>query len=156
LRGLLFDDFQLGQTFVSQGRTVTEADIVAFAGLSGDFNPLHVDEEFARSTTFRQRIAHGLLVQAISSGLASQMGVFEGTIVALKGMNLDFRAPVGIGDTIHIELGVLELDPSPTPKRGWVRLSATVLNQNGDVVIAGSWMTVMHRKRPARRPAART
>jgi len=150
-RGRLFDEFQLGQVIVSQGRTVTETDVVAFAGLSGDFNPLHTDEEFARSSSFRRRIAHGLLVQSIASGLANQTGVFEGTIVAVKAMSIDYRAPVYVGDTIRIELEVAELDPDPSPRRGWVRLESSVRKQDGELVIAGSWLTVMHRKRPAGR-----
>src|SRR3970282_1446479 len=82
-RGLTFDQFNLGDTFVSQARTVTEADVVNFAGLSGDFNPLHTDEEFGQSTPFGGRIAHGMLVAAMATGMANWTGVFEGTTIAL-------------------------------------------------------------------------
>src|SRR5439155_2033560 len=123
-RGLLFDELEVGRLFRSGGRTVTEADVVAFAGLSGDFNALHVDEEYARGTPFRGRIAHGLLVQSIASGLAFQTGVFEGTIAALKEMVLRFQSPVRPGDTVHLELRVSEKDPTPTSRRGWVRFEA--------------------------------
>lgn len=154
-RGLLFDEFRVNDRFVSQARTVTEADVVTFAGLSGDYNPLHTDEEYARGTAFRGRIAHGLLVQAIASGLANQTAVFDGTIVAIKEMQIGFLAPVHPGDTVHIELCVLELDPEPGAKRGWVRFSADVLNQRGERVIGGEWLTVMHRRRVERRSAGR-
>src|SRR3972149_3248858 len=82
-RGLTFDQFNLGDMFVSQARTVTEADVVNFAGLSGDFNPLHTDEEFGKSTPFGGRIAHGMLVAALATGRANWTGVFEGTTIAL-------------------------------------------------------------------------
>jgi acyl dehydratase len=150
-RGLLFDEFQVGDVHCSQARTVTEADIVAFAGLSGDFNPLHTDDEYARSTPFRGRIAHGLLVQSISSGLANQTSIFDGSIVAVKEMLIRYQAPVYPGDTIHIELRVLEKQSEPAPRRGTIRFVTKVLNQRGEVVIDGEWLTLMHRKRPTRR-----
>lgn len=146
--GRLFDEFEPGQIFGSAARTVTEADIVSFAGLSGDFNPLHTDEEYARATPFRGRIAHGLLVQSIASGLANQTKVFEGTIAALQEMLIRFRAPVFPGDTVHMELTVREKDPKPNARRGWVRFDAAVKNQRDEVVIEGEWLTLMLRKRP--------
>jgi acyl dehydratase len=132
----------------SQARTITEADIVAFAGLSGDFNPLHTNDEYARKTAFRGRVAHGLLIQAVASGLANQTAIFDGTIVAVTEMVIRYRAPVYPGNTIHIELRVLEKDPEPSSKRGWVRFDKRVLNQKGEVVSDGEWLTLMHRKRP--------
>jgi acyl dehydratase len=152
-RGLLFDDFEIGDVHRSQARTVTEADITHFAGLSGDYNPLHTDEEYARGTPFRRRIAHGLLLQSIASGLANQTAIFEGTIAALTEMQIRFRAPVFPGDTIRIELRVSEKEREPALKRGWVRFGTQVLNQRGEVVIDGDWLTLMHRHRPRRRGA---
>lgn len=149
-RGLLFDELETGQVFGSGARTVTEADVVGFAGLSGDYNPLHTDEEFARATPFRGRIAHGLLVQSIASGLANQTKIFEGTIAALQEMVIRFRAPVFPGDTVHMELTVSEKEPEPNARRGWVRFDAAVKNQRDEVVIDGEWLTLMLRKRPER------
>jgi acyl dehydratase len=154
IRGLLFDEFQEGLVFVSHGRTITEADICAFAGLSGDYNPLHTDEEYARTTPFRGRIAHGLLVQAVTSGLASQTGIFEGTTLAVTEMVIRYEAPVRPGDTIHVELRVIGKDPEPALRRGWVRFSTTVVNQRGERVIDGEWLTLMHRQRPRPRRSA--
>jgi len=148
-QGLLFDEFEPGQVFGSGGRTVTEADIVSFAGLSGDYNPLHTDEEYARATPFRGRIAHGLLVQSIASGLANQTKVFEGTIAALQEMIIRFRAPVFPGDTVRMELTVSEKEPEPNARRGWIRFDASVKNQRDEVVIDGEWLTLMLRRRPA-------
>ena len=151
-RGLTFDQLELGQAFVSPARTITEADVVHFAGISGDFNPMHTDQEFAAGTVFGGRIAHGLLVQSVASGLAWQLGIFEGTIAALKEMVIRFQSPVMPGDTVHLELLVAEKDPEPTARRGWVRFDASVRNQRGDAVIGGSWTTLMHRRADRRRP----
>ena len=84
-RGTYFSEFEVGQDFVSGGRTVTEADVVAFAGLSGDYNPLHIDKSFAEKTPFGKRIAHGMLSVSISTGLGQTLGIFEGTTMALMG-----------------------------------------------------------------------
>jgi acyl dehydratase len=81
--GLYWEEFEEGKEYITRARTVTEADVVAFAGLSGDFNPLHTDAEFMRASQFGERIAHGMLVSSISTGLSSQMGWFEGTTLAL-------------------------------------------------------------------------
>jgi acyl dehydratase len=154
-RGRFFDQLQVGEQFTSQGRTITEADVVHFAGLSGDFNPLHIDEVYAAGTVFRARIAHGLLVQSVASGLAWQLGLFEGTIAALKEMVIRFQSPVLFGDTVRIELRVAEKDPEPSARRGWVRFDARVANQRGETVIEGSWTTLMHRKTDRRRELTR-
>lgn len=147
--GLSFDEFALGQTYASPARTVTEADIAAFAAWSGDWNPLHTDEEFARRTPFRGRVAHGLLIQSISTGLASRMGIFDGTIAALAGMRLEFVLPVRAGDTVRLELEVREMDPEPSRRRGWIRFGTRILNQLDEIVIDGEWRAILLRKRPA-------
>jgi len=153
-RGLLFDAFHPGHRTVSPARTVTEADVVAFAGLSGDFNPLHTDEEFARRTPFRGRVAHGLLTQSVASGLINQTGIFDGTIAAVAEMIIRYRAPVHPGDTIHVDLEVIEREADPSPRRGWVRFSVRVLNQAGELVSDGEWRTLIHRREPARKGRA--
>ena len=150
-RGKTFDDLSLSDCFLSPSRTLDQSDITAFADLSGDSNPVHLDEAFARSTLFRGRIAHGLLVQSIASGLAWQTGIFSGTIVALAEMSMRFEAPVRPGDTIRVELSVLEKDPSPGPRRGHVRWRTRVQNQNDETVIDGEWLTLLHRSRTPRR-----
>ena len=154
-RGLLFDQFSAGQTFSSQGRTVSQADVSLFAGLSGDHNPLHTDEAYASGTVFRGRIAHGLLVQSVASGLAWQIGIFDGTIAALKEMLIRFQSPVMPGDTVRLTLRVAEIDPAPSSRRGWIRFEAQVVNQRGEVVIEGTWTTLMHRKPDRRRELTR-
>ncbi|HUR28802.1 MAG TPA: MaoC/PaaZ C-terminal domain-containing protein [Planctomycetota bacterium] len=148
--GKTFDDLRLGDTFHSPARRMDQPTILAFAELSGDSNPVHIDDEFARGTLFRGRIAHGLLVQSIASGLAWQTGVFQGTIVALAEMSMRFEAPVRPGDTIRVELSVLAKDPSPGPRRGHVRWRTRVQNQNDETVIDGEWLTLLHRARTPR------
>ena len=149
-RGKTFDDLTPGDTFLSPSKTVDQCDVEAFAELSGDSNPVHLDAEFARGTLFRGRIAHGLLVQSIASGLAWQTGVFRGTIVALAEMTMRFEAPVRPGDTIRVELSVLSKEPDPGPRRGHVRWRTRVRNQNDETVIDGEWLTLLHRARTPR------
>jgi acyl dehydratase len=150
-RGLLFDEFEPGHAVASGWRSVREADVAAFAELSGDDNPLHLDEAFARGTTFRRRIAHGLLVESVASGLAWRTGVFDDTLVAIQEMRLRYVAPVGLEDEVRTVLEVLEREPEPGPRRGWVRLAANVYNRAGDAVIRGEWVVLVHRRLPAAR-----
>lgn len=145
-RGLTFDEFNVGDVFASQARTVTEADVVAFAGISGDFNPLHTDAEFGKTTPFGERIAHGMLVAAISTGMANWLGVFEGTTIALMEQVLQYKGAVKFGDTVHLELTVAEKKESSKPDRGVVIFSARVLNQENKIVIDGTWTTLMKRQ----------
>lgn len=144
-RGLTFDQFNVGAVFVCQARTVTEADTVNFAGVSGDYNPLHTDEEFGKTTPFGSRIAHGVLGLAIVTGQANQLGVFEGTTIALMQQLVKYTGAVKFGDTIHLELKVAEKKESSKPDRGVVTFDATVLNQQGKSVIEGQWVLLMKR-----------
>lgn len=144
-RGLTFDQFEIGDTFVSQGRTVTEADGVNFAGLSGDFNPLHTDAVFAAGTPFGARIAHGMLVVAFATGMANLTGIFEGTTLALMEQVIHYKGAVKFGDTVHLELTVAEKKPTSKDDRGVVVFDASVLNQDGQAVIEGQWTLLMRR-----------
>lgn len=145
--GLVFEDFELGQKVTSAGRTVTEHDIATFAGLSGDFNQIHTDAEFARSTPFGQRIAHGLLGLAIASGLAVQTGVLGANVIAFREVGeWKFVKPVFIGDTIHVLMEVAEVKALPRLGGGSVTLSAHVLNQSNETLMKGLW-TVLVRSR---------
>ena len=144
--GLYFEDFEEGKEYVSRARTVTEADVVAFAGLSGDYNPLHTDAEFMKSSPFGERIAHGMLVSSIGTGLSSQMGWFEGTTVALLEVTFRFKAPVKLGDTIHLVIKVKDKKPTSKPDRGILQMEADVLNQRDELVVEGVWTTMMRRK----------
>lgn len=144
--GLFFEEFEEGKEYVTRARTVTEADVVAFAGLSGDFNPLHTDAELMKDSQFGERIAHGMLVSSIGTGLNSQMGWFEGTTVALLEVTFRFKGPVKFGDTVHLVIKVNEKKETSKPDRGILLMDANVLNQRGETVIEGQWTTMMRRK----------
>ena len=147
-RGRYFDDFAVGDTFTTAARTVTEGAVDQFAGLSGDFNPLHTDEESARRGPMGGRIAHGMLILAIATGQVNQLGLFEGTTLALLGMDrIRWTAPVRLGDTIHTELTVKETRESSKPDRGILVVAAAVQNQRGETVCQAEWTTLMARRR---------
>jgi len=146
-RGLYFEEFEIGRRFVTAGRTITETDIVSFAGLSGDFNQIHTDAEFAAGTVFGQRVAHGLLVLSIVSGLAVQSGFMEGTILAFREVDSwKFSRPVLIGDTIHVALKVTELKALPRLGGGAIMLKLTVYNQREETVQSGTWTALIASK----------
>ncbi len=107
IKSLFFEDFSVGQRFVTKARTVTEADVVNFACLTWDHNQLHTDAEYAAATPYGKRIAHGILGIAIHSGLAYQLT--EESILAFLGLTWEFKLPIYIGDTIHVEQVVKEL-----------------------------------------------
>lgn len=143
-RGLYFEEFEIGQKIISPGRTVTEADIVTFAGLSGDFNQIHTDAEYSREGLFGQRIAHGLLGLSITSGLALRTGVLEGTVLAFREINnWKFVKPVFIGDTIHVEMEVIEKRAMPRLGGGMVTIEMDVRKQDGETVMKGAWVVLV-------------
>ena len=155
-RGMFFEEFSAGQKVVTMGRTVTEADVVSFAGLSGDFNQIHTDGAYARGTPYGQRIAHGLCVLSIASGLAVQTGIMEGTVLAFREiLEWKFSQPVFFGDTIHVVLEVIETKPLPRLGAGAVTLTLDVLNQDGKSVQKGKWSVLMlAQPKPIAEPAA--
>jgi 3-hydroxybutyryl-CoA dehydratase len=132
---LYFEDFVLQSTSTSRSRTITEADIVNFAGLSGDFVELHMSEEYALKGPFGRRIAHGALIFSISTGLMVQMNQIHDTVIAFYGVDkLRFVKPVFIGDTIHCTKKVIAAEPKP-PSRGVLTFETTVWNQHGEPVL---------------------
>ncbi len=145
-RGMYFEEFTQGTEVVTQGRTITEADIVNFAGLSGDYNTIHTDAEYAKSTPFGERIAHGLLGLSVATGLAAQMGFIEGTVIAFTGMEWKFKGAVKIGDTIHLVTKVTKTKAMKAAGGGFVVFDARVLNQRGETVQQGEWTLLMKSK----------
>lgn len=136
----------MGQTFKTRARTVTETDIVNFAGFSWDTNPLHTDAEFAEKTIFGERIAHGMLGLVISTGLSQSLGILDDTIVAFLELNWKFIAPVKIGDTLHVEQSVIEKRETKKPDRGIIKLEARLINQRGEKVQEGTRTIMVKRK----------
>ena len=144
---LWYEDVHPGQEWLSPRRTVTEADVVNFAGLSGDYNALHTDAVYAADHPFGQRAAHGLLTLAIASGLTTRMPVYrlmDGTRLALTGVTCRWRKPVLIGDTLQVTLSIGEKQLSERrPGTGTVALLRTVRNQRDEVVMESTWTTLM-------------
>jgi len=140
MSSIFWEDIKVGDVAVSPGRTMTESDIVNFAGLSGDFNVIHTDVEFCEGTPFGKRIAHGILGLSIASGLMSRAPMAEQhRIMAFLGMTWDFRSPIFIGDTIHVEQTVTEKRETKRPGMGIVISTAKVINQRGEVCQEGQW-----------------
>ena len=143
-RGLYFEEFEPGQHVTTPGQTITESDIVTFAGLSGDHNQIHTDAEFSRNTPYGQRIAHGLLVLSIASGLVTRSGILEGTVLAFREIeNWKFIKPVFIGDTVHVEIEVTGIKAIPRLGGGAVYINLQVNNQTNEVVMKGNWTALM-------------
>lgn len=145
-KGKTFDEFAVGQVYETAARTITEADIVAFAGLSGDWNPLHTNEEFAKNTPFGTRIAHGALILSIATGLANQLGIFEGTTISVLEFLTRFTGAVKPGDTVYVRFTVEEKRESKKPDRGLVKVGINVLNQREESVLEGYWLIMLARK----------
>lgn len=142
-RGKFFEEFQAGDTVVSAGRTITESDIVNFAGLTGDYTQIHTNAEFARTSFFGQRVAHGPLVLSIAGGLMVQQGFIEGTILAFREMAWKFSQPVYIGDTIHVEGVITETKAVPRLGGGLVFIDVQVINQANQRVQTGKWTVLV-------------
>jgi 3-hydroxybutyryl-CoA dehydratase len=139
---LFFDDVEVGQEWQSGGRTITETDIVNFAGLSGDFNPIHIDYEFAKTTPFRKPIAHGLLVLSIGSGLGLMFPPMR-TLAFMRLQEWHFREPVFIGDTLRVTAHVLEKEGRARGRRGVITWRRVITNQNDKAVQEGITVTLV-------------
>ena len=146
-RGRYFEDFKVGEVLVTGRRTVEGGDVSRFAGLTGDFNPLHTDEVFAKQTLFGSRVAHGILTLAVSNGQQNLSGWFEGTALALLGLDrLRFTVPVKFGDTIHTEMTVKQARESSRTDRGVVTFDVAVKNQRDEVVCTYEENVLMRRR----------
>ena len=141
-----FEDFSVGDQWDTPRRTITEADIVNFAALTGDHNPIHTDEEYARQTIFGGRILHGPAGFAIATGLEFRLGIKEGTAVAFLGMTWDLKGPIKIGDTIRVRERVTSKRETKKPTQGIVNFHVAILNQRDEVVQEGEWKIMFMRR----------
>jgi 3-hydroxybutyryl-CoA dehydratase len=146
-RGLHFEEFTVGQQLSTRARTITEADVVNFAGLSGDFNSIHTDAISAAQDSFGQRVAHGMLIQAIATGLAVQSGFIDGTVLAFRELECKFSLPVFLGDTIHVTLEIEAKKAFPRLGGGNVIMQYRVRNQRDEIVQKGSWTMLVKSRR---------
>ncbi len=140
---LFYEDFNLSVKLVSGKRTITAADIDAFAALSWDDNPLHMDETYAATTQYGERIAHGLLGLAVISGLAWQLGCLNDSLEAFTDLKWRYHAPVKIGDTLYAKVDFRQKRPMADFAGGFVVLDVTVLNQREEIVQKGTWTTLV-------------
>jgi len=146
-RGLRYEQFTVGDQFVTASRTITEADIWGFACLTGDYNPLHTDAEYCKSEQFGGRIAHGLLVVSIGTGLASQLLILEGTSMGLLDARFSFSEVVRTGDTLRTVIRVI--DKKETNKyldRGIVTYACDILNQRDEKVAGMEWVVMIRKQ----------
>jgi acyl dehydratase len=144
--GRYFEEFEIGQQLETGSRTVTETDVINFAGVSGDFYPLHMDEVYAKTTPFKGRIAHGMCALSIASGLTIQTGIFDKTLLAFLNMNWKFVKPVRMGDTLTVSLEVLEKKETRQKDRGIIVFSVLVTNQDKETVQEGQWTIIIARQ----------
>ena len=148
--GMFWEEWDIGAEFQTASRTITEADIVNFAGVSGDYNPLHIDEEFCKQTQFGTRIAHGPLVYSIAAGLLFQLHLYDDTLIAFLGFDsLKFTLPVKIGDTVRVRVEVLEKRETSKPDRGVMKRLLQVLNQRDEIVQEGVQAFLLKKKSAA-------
>jgi acyl dehydratase len=144
---LYFEDVEVGFRFETPRRTVTEADLIAFAGVSGDFNPLHTDAVFAADSIYGERIAHGALVLSLATGLRQRVGLFDGTLMGLLEIrSWRFKAPVLIGDTIRVVNEVAELRQTSKPDRGIMVHRVEVTKQDDTVAAEGELVLLLRRR----------
>jgi 3-hydroxybutyryl-CoA dehydratase len=142
---LFYEDLNVGDEDQSTGRTVTETDVVSFAGLSGDFNNMHIDEEFAKKTVFGTRVAHGLCVLSIASGLWFTMPRLA-TIAFMGLEDWRFSDAVKFGDTIRITRKLVEKREHKRPNMGFLIFEVNVHNQDNKIVQKGKWVILVQRK----------
>jgi acyl dehydratase len=147
--GAYFEDIEVGQRLVTRGRTITEADIVMFAGLTGDYNPMHTNDEYMKGHMLGRRVAHGVLTLSYAVGQAYQLGFMERTVLAFRGIDgWKFSQPVFVGDTIHVEITVVEKKEARRLGGGMVTFDVKIVNQEGKTVQSGTW-SVLIASRPA-------
>lgn len=138
-----YDELEIGERTITRARTITETDIVMFSAISGDWYPLHTDAEYASKTQFGRRIAHGMLILAVASGLVT---INPGILVAFYGIErVRFTAPVFIGDTLHVETEVLEKEDKG-PSRGVITFRQNIVNQRGETVCTAVKKALLNKK----------
>jgi acyl dehydratase len=146
MKKIYYEDYSVGDTFPTPARTVTEADVSSFAGLTGDYNRLHTDAEYMRQSVFGERIAHGLLGLSIANGLKYRTDMDSDGVIAFLGLSWQFTAPIKLGDTIRATLRVASTRETSKPDRGIVVYDVTVLNQRDETVQQGEFTMLLKRR----------
>lgn len=139
------DDFKLGELYTTARITVTETHVVNWAGLTGDFYPLHMDRVYAEASSFGERLAHGPMIFALAVGLVAQAGFGGDAVIAWLGADhMRMKAPVRIGDTLTVVVQVKDQKPTRDPRRGVQTWTYTVKNQHGDDVMVFDYTMMFH------------
>jgi acyl dehydratase len=146
MAGLYYEDFVVGGEHQTPGRTITESDIVQFAALTGDWNPVHTDEESGKRGPYGTRIAHGLFGLSLIEGLKFRLGHFDGTAIASLSWNIRFALPIKIGDTLHVRVKIASKRETKKRDRGIVVEFTQLCNQRGEVVTEGEHVVMVVRK----------
>ena len=146
---MYLEEFKVGDTFTTLSRTVTESDVMLFAGITGDNNPIHTDRVFGEKSPFGCNIAHGMLGASIAIGLWGRMNKVDGSAIAALSTKWDFVGAIAMGDTIHAVVEVLEAKQSKSkPDRGVLNIQYTIINQDGKVCQTGEMATLLKWSRP--------
>lgn len=144
--GKYFEEYVVGESMTTRGRTITEADIVQFGSLTGDFNPMHFDAEYMQTHLLGKRVAHGMLTLSYAVGQAYQLGFLERTVLAFRAIEMKFSEAVYIGDTIHVEITVKETKEAARLGGGLVTFEVKIVNQAGKTVQKGDWVVLIASK----------
>jgi len=136
-------ELRAGVRVVTPGRTIGEGDVNLFAGLVGDFTPIHVDEQFAAASPYGGRIAHGPLAMSTAIGMLTQTGILGESVLGLVNLNWDFSGPVKLGDTIRARVHIAEVRPTSKPGRNLATFQFEVVNQNDAIVQTGRMLVVV-------------
>ena len=144
--GYYFEEVEIGQTFVTRGRTITESDLVQFAALTGDYNPMHTNAEYMKTHPMGQRIAHGMLTISYAVGQLYQLGFMERTVIAFRGLDMKFSLPVFIGDTLHSAIKIVEKKEARRLGGGIVTAEIRIINQDGKTVQSGTMQLILASK----------
>lgn len=144
--GYYFDEVEIGQRFVTRGRTITESDLVQFAALTGDYNPMHTNAEYMKTHPMGQRIAHGMLTLSYAVGQIYQIGFMERTVIAFRGLEMKFSLPVFIGDTLHSVISIVEKKEARRLGGGTITAEVRIINQDGKTVQSGTMTLILASK----------
>lgn len=145
-RGKFYEELEVGDEFMTPARTITEADILMYAALTGDYNPVHTDAEWCKENNiYKQRIGHGLMGLAYVDGLIFRLGLFDGTGLATLNWNWDFKGPILIGDTLRATTKITMKRETKKAERGIINEHVTLMNQRGEVIGKGDHLNMIRR-----------
>lgn len=144
--GYYFEEIEIGAEYVTRGRTITESDIVQFAALTGDYNPMHTNAEYMKTHMMGQRVAHGMLTLSYAVGQFYQLGFLERTVIAFRSVEMKFSLPVLIGDTLHTVVTIADKKPAPRLGGGNIIAAVKIINQDGKTVQSGTMTLILASK----------